>query len=410
VRLNHGFSADCRSFIGGSDAQIIMGADEAALISLWREKRGEVESQDPSVSLIVQLRRFTEPLNRHWYECNTGHSITNIQRRVGHPVNRWMRATLDGVVEPTGAVFAPDFMLSWSSWQLGTAQDHMAQIQHDMWVVNARTAVISIVTALGEWVELVIAADPLYQHLLLTAERKFLRCVETGEPPRVFGIERPAPSIVATRMVDMRATGFSNELAAILCTCREALRDRQQVAARTRNQVLGPAPTCVGETDLFDPDDREDSLEPTGIDKSILAIGEPRRYRDKAHLAFVATKPCLVCGRRPADAHHVRFAQKPALGRKVSDEFAVPLCRFHHGELHRTGNEYLWWENIGIDPLKAAGKLWNRTLIKRGRLLPQRRSPRSLLVPTVRQASPMTKSALPVADNQKSHPAHRAPD
>jgi hypothetical protein len=102
-----------------------------------------------------------------------------------------------------------------------------------------------------------------------------------------------------------------------------------------------------------------------GIDKSALTIGAPRRYRDKIHLAFVASHPCLLCGRRPVDPHHVRFAQGRALGRRVSDEFTVPLCRSHHRELHRSGDEYLWWENVGIDPLKAARKLWKKTRSKR---------------------------------------------
>ena len=94
-----------RGFIGGSDAQVIMGSDEAALLRLWREKRGEVEPEDLSDNLIVQLGLVTESLNRHWFERNTGHLITDVQRRVQHPVIRWMAATLDGLVEQTGAVF-----------------------------------------------------------------------------------------------------------------------------------------------------------------------------------------------------------------------------------------------------------------------------------------------------------------
>jgi len=101
--------------------------------------------------------------------------------------------------------------------------------------------------------------------------------------------------------------------------------------------------------------------QPAGIDKSVLTIGEPKRYRDKAHLKFVAARPCLVCGRKPCDPHHLRFAQVRALGRKVSDEFTVPLCRTHHRELHRSGNEFRWWEATGIDPLKIARKLWKNT-------------------------------------------------
>ena len=103
-----------RYFLGGSDARIIMGADEAALVRLWREKRGEVEPEDLSANLIVQLGVATESLNRSWYERNTGQAIKDVQRRVRHPVIRWMAATLDGMVEGKGAVFEAKFMLPWS--------------------------------------------------------------------------------------------------------------------------------------------------------------------------------------------------------------------------------------------------------------------------------------------------------
>ena len=102
-----------RYFIGGSDARIIMGSDEAALLRLWREKRGEVEPEDLSGNLIVQLGLATEELNRRWYETNTGHVITDVQRQVQHPGLRWMAATLDGRVEASGAVFEAKFMLPW---------------------------------------------------------------------------------------------------------------------------------------------------------------------------------------------------------------------------------------------------------------------------------------------------------
>jgi ERF superfamily protein len=100
---------------------------------------------------------------------------------------------------------------------------------------------------------------------------------------------------------------------------------------------------------------------PHGIDKSLLAISEPRRLRDKIHLRFVAKQPCLICERLPSDAHHLRFAQGRGLGLKVSDEFTVPLCRGHHREAHRAGNEAGWWENAGIDALVIARKLWTET-------------------------------------------------
>ena len=102
-------------------------------------------------------------------------------------------------------------------------------------------------------------------------------------------------------------------------------------------------------------------LVPAQIDKSVLAIAEPKRLRDKSHLKFVASQPCLVCGRQPADPHHLRFAQPRALGLKVSDEFTVPLCRGHHRQLHQAGNEVAWWDNLNIKPLEIAKALWDQT-------------------------------------------------
>jgi len=105
----------------------------------------------------------------------------------------------------------------------------------------------------------------------------------------------------------------------------------------------------------------ETSAPDVRIDKSQLAIAEPKRLRDKEHLKFVALQPCLVCGRQPSDPHHLRFAQARAIGLKVSDEFTVPLCRGHHRQLHQTGNEQEWWKRIKIDALKAARDFWQQT-------------------------------------------------
>jgi hypothetical protein len=99
----------------------------------------------------------------------------------------------------------------------------------------------------------------------------------------------------------------------------------------------------------------------TTIDKTVLTLPMPRRIRDRDHVKSVAKQPCLVCGRRPADAHHLRFAQLPALGRKVSDEFTVPLCRGHHREVHRCGDEAIWWAKAGVDAVAAARVLWLKT-------------------------------------------------
>ena len=111
------------------------------------------------------------------------------------------------------------------------------------------------------------------------------------------------------------------------------------------------------------PSDSVDNADPhpyqaAGIDKSVLAISVPRRYRNKEHLRYVISQPCLFCARKPSDAHHLRFMQPRALGRKVSDEFAVPLCRTHHRAAHQAKDEQAWWKATGIDPVEVARKLW----------------------------------------------------
>jgi hypothetical protein len=113
---------------------------------------------------------------------------------------------------------------------------------------------------------------------------------------------------------------------------------------------------------------RAESGEPRGIDKSVLAVAAPRRYRSREHLRFVARQACLVCGRKPSDPHHLRYLQPRALGRKASDEFTVPLCRVHHRAAHRAGDERAWWKAAGIDPMKFARTLWKQTRVKEGRL------------------------------------------
>jgi ERF superfamily len=115
----------------------------------------------------------------------------------------------------------------------------------------------------------------------------------------------------------------------------------------------------------------EPSASQVGIDKSVLTVAAPRRYRNRDHLRFVMQQPCLLCGRKPSDAHHIRFVQPRALGRKASDEFAVPLCRSHHRAVHRAGDEKAWWKQAGIDPFKVARKLWERTRIDEGRIEPE---------------------------------------
>jgi len=230
--------ANRQKHIGGSDVRIIMGNDEPALIRLWREKRGEVEPEDLSGNLIVQLGLATEDLNRRWYEANTGQVITDIQKRIRHPVLRWMGATLDGRVQGSDAVFEAKFMLPWSFSEEAAATKYVAQLQHNMWVANTKTSVLSIITGGGKWVEIKVSADPLYQHLLFTAEKKFWRCVESGEPPRVFGIEPPRPRIEGVRVVDMTASNAWAEFAGLFRSTRAAFLDHER--AKTELKALMP--------------------------------------------------------------------------------------------------------------------------------------------------------------------------
>jgi len=237
---------DRKLFVGGSDARTIMGADETALLRLWREKRGEAEPEDLSGNLIVQLGLATEPLNRLWYERNAGHVIRDVQRHVRHPVLRWMGATLDGIIEQTGAVFEAKFMLPWSFSEEAAAEKHMAQVQHNMWVTNAKSAVLSIITGGGKWVEITITADSLYQHLLLTAEKKFWRCVESGESPRLFGVEPPRPRIEAVRVVDMSASNAWAEFAASLRRTRGAHLEHETAKAELKALMPEDAKEAIG--------------------------------------------------------------------------------------------------------------------------------------------------------------------
>ncbi len=235
-----------RQFIGGSDARVIMGDDEAALVRLWREKRGEVEPEDLSGVLVVQLGTVTEDLNRRWYERNTGKAVKDIQRRVLHPVHRWMGATLDGRVDPGGAVFEAKFMLPWTFSEEAAAEKHMAQLQHNRWVTAAKSAALSIITGGGKWVELTVSADPLYQHLLLTAEKKFWRCVVSGEVPRLFGVETPRPRLEAVRIVDMSTSNAWAEFAATYRRTRPAYQEHEGAKADLKKLVPEDAREAVG--------------------------------------------------------------------------------------------------------------------------------------------------------------------
>src|SRR6201987_129991 len=231
-------SCNRRTFIGGSDARIIMGNDESALIRLWREKRGEVGPEDLSGNLIVQIGKVTEDLNRSWYERNTGRTVGDVQRMVKHSAIPWMVATLDGIVEGSGAVFEAKFMLPWSFSEEAAAEKHMAQLQHNMWVTNARSAALCIITGGGKWIEMAIPAAAPYQHFLIPAEKRFWRCVQTGVTPHPYGLEPPRPAIEAIRIVDMSESNSWAQFAGLFRSTRPAFLDHE--LAKSELKALMP--------------------------------------------------------------------------------------------------------------------------------------------------------------------------
>ena len=238
--------ADRRAFIGGSDARIIMGGDEAALLRLWREKRGEAEPEDLSSNLVVQLGAATEELNRTWYERNTGRHVTDVQRRVRHSAIPWMVATLDGTVEATGAVFESKFMLPWSFSEEAAAEKYMAQLQHNMWVTHLRTSVLSIITGGGKWIEITIPMDPLYLSVLVSAEKKFWRCVQSGERPHLINAEPPRPRIEAVCIVDMSTSNSWAEFAALFRNTRSAFLDHERAKSELKALMPEDAKEAIG--------------------------------------------------------------------------------------------------------------------------------------------------------------------
>jgi predicted phage-related endonuclease len=238
--------SDRGTFIGGSDARIIMGSDEAALIRLWHEKRGEVEPEDLSGNLIVQLGAATEELNRSWYERNTGQRVADVQRRVRHSAIPWMAATLDGIVKGTGAVFEAKFMLPWSFSEEAAAEKHMAQVQHNMWVTHLRSSVLSIITGGGKWVEITIPMDPLYLSVLVSAEKEFWRCVQSGETPHLINAEPPRSRIEAIRIVDMSSSNSWAEFAALFRSTRGAFLDHERARSELKALIPEDAKEAIG--------------------------------------------------------------------------------------------------------------------------------------------------------------------
>src|SRR6516164_8055833 len=163
-----------------------------------------------------------------------------------HPVLRWMGVTLDGIIAGSKAVFEAKFMLPWSFSEEAAAEKHIAQLQHNMWVTNAREAVLSIITGGGKWLEIKISADPLYQHLLLTAEKKFWCCVESGEPPSLFGVEPPRARIEAVRIVNMSSSNVWAEFSSVFRRTRDAHLEHEKAKAELKGLMPEDAKEAIG--------------------------------------------------------------------------------------------------------------------------------------------------------------------
>jgi hypothetical protein len=213
------------------------------------------------------------------------------------------------------------------------------------------------------------------------------RGVTKGEAPAIIDGEQ----CLRDRLLAEIGNIASAELAA--GWAREALAAKNKLAAPDAKLVentferrlselasIGTSPATDDAAAIADADpqatSRTASTDPdqsVGIDKSVLAVAAPRRYRNREHLRSVTKQPCLICGRKPSDPHHLRYLQPRALGRKASDEFAVPLCRVHHRAVHRARDERAWWQAAGIDPIQVARKLWDETRIDEGRIEPDRK-------------------------------------
>jgi predicted phage-related endonuclease len=237
---------DRRRFVGGSDARIIMGKDGKALLRLWREKRGEEPPLDLSGALLAQLGLVTEDLNRRWYEVNSGYRVSDIQRHAMHRTIPWMAATLDGLVKETGAVFEAKFMLPWAFSEEAAAEKHMAQLQHNMLVAGTKKSVLSIITGGGTWIQLSVEADPIYQTILIAAEKAFWQSVRTGEPPALFDCEPPKPRIEAVRLVDMTASNSWAEFAGLFCETRQAHADHERAKNELKALIPEDAKEAIG--------------------------------------------------------------------------------------------------------------------------------------------------------------------
>ena len=169
-----------------------------------------------------------------------------MQRRVKHSTIPWMAATLDGIIDGAEAVFEAKFMLPWSFSGEAAAEKHMAQVQHNMWVTHLRSSVLSIITGGGQWVEIAIPMDPLYLSILVSAEKKFWRCVQSGETPHLINAEPPRSRIEVVRIVDMSSSNSWAEFAALFRDTRHAFLDHERAKSELKALMPEDAKEAIG--------------------------------------------------------------------------------------------------------------------------------------------------------------------
>jgi YqaJ-like viral recombinase domain len=224
-----------REFIGGSDARIITGSDEAALVRLWLEKRGEIEPTDLSGNLVVQLGTATEQLNRSWYERNTARSVRDVQRLVKHSAIPWMAATLDGIVDGTRGSKPNSCCPGRSPRRRPGAAQHVGHALPRCGAVGG-----------GKWVEIAIPMDPLYLTVLVSAEKKFWRCVQSGEAPHLINAEPPRPRMETIRIVDMSSSNSWAKFAALFRGTRGAFLDHERPKSELKALMPEDAKEAIG--------------------------------------------------------------------------------------------------------------------------------------------------------------------
>jgi ERF superfamily len=276
-------------------------------------------------------------------------------------------ALRDRLLGELGSLASADQATGWAQRALG-AKNTLRDV--DAAVVEAAFA--SRMAELGEDGEVTLPSPPEVDH----------GHAETTEPPgraELMAALRASVDLAAAKEASIPANKR-----------RRKPRPHEQVTATPPQPAAPPLPELPPVNNAV----------PWHVDKSALALSEPRRYRDRVHLEFVASQPCLLCGRQPCDAHHLRFMQPRALGRRVSDEFAVPLCRTHHRALHRSGDEAAWWKSTDMDPVMIAQRLWQHSRLN-GSPIQEHIDP-LLSAPSVHGVIPLAHTSNPLVDPKAS--------